>query len=106
LAGIAVAVPLGLFITLFSCYAIGGCSPLAWGPGMLVLTVVGAVIGATLGSYRGTSRLQKIEQMYVDALNAGDKLVVVPAETRESAERTAGLLKQEHATAVKILNGD
>lgn len=106
LVGLAVALPLGLVITLFSCYSIGGCSPLAWGPGMLVLAVVGAVIGATLGSYRGTSRLQKIERVYVDALNAGNKLVVVPADTRESAERTANMMKQEHATAVKILNGN
>ncbi|GAB4440846.1 MAG: hypothetical protein Kow0031_22790 [Anaerolineae bacterium] len=106
LAGLAVALPLALVITLFSCYSIGGCSPLAWGPGILVLLVAGAVIGASLGSYRGTSRLEKIERTYVDALNAGDKLVVVPVESGESAQRTASLLKAEHATAVKILNTD
>ncbi len=106
MAGLAVAIPLGLVITMFSCYSIGGCSPLAWGPGMLVLSIAGMVIGASLGSYRGTSRLQKIERRYMEAMHAGDKLVVIPAQTKETAERAASTMKQEHATAVRILNRD
>lgn len=106
LAGLAVFVPLGLIITLFSCEAIGGCSPLAWGPGMVGLATVGAIIGAVMGSFYGTNRLEKVEQRYFDALRTGEKLVVIPTDTKETAQRTVTMMQQEHATAVKILNDD
>lgn len=106
LAGLAVFVPLGLIITLFSCEAIGGCSPLAWGPGMVGLATIGAVIGAAMGSFYGTNRLEKVEERYFDAMRTGEKLVVIPTATKETTERTVTAMKQEHATAVRILNGD
>lgn len=106
LFGLAIAVPLSLVITVFSCEAIGGCSPLAWGPGITGLAVVGAIIGGAIGSFYGTNRLEKIEQRYFDALDTGEKLVVVPTYSKETAEHTASMMKQEHATAVKIINGD
>lgn len=105
-AGAAIFIPLGLLITVFSCGLMDGCSPLAWGPGMLFMVIVGAIIGASLGSFLGTNRLEQIESIYTDALSEGNKLVVIPADTKETATRTADALEQAHATAVKVLNGN
>ena len=104
LAGVAVFVPLGLIITIISCGLMDGCSPLAWGPGMVFMTITGAILGASLGSYRGTSRLEQYEEVYIDGLNHGNKLIVVPTDSAESATYAASVMEQEHATAVKILD--
>ena len=104
LTGIAFFIPVGVASSLIGC-TVFGCSPLIWLVALGGFLLIGALFGAACGCFFGIDRYERETHLYTESVGWGNKLMVVTTDMAETEARTAQILQEEDAIAVKIIDG-
>jgi hypothetical protein len=102
LAGMAIFLPVGVISSLIGCFVFG-CSPLIWLVALGGFSLIGALSGAAFGCFFSGDRYERHTHLYTEGVGWGNKLMAVTTDTRETEARTAQILQEEDAIAVKII---
>lgn len=102
LVGLSFFGPIGFISSLVGC-TVFGCSPLIWVVAMGGLSLIGALFGAACGCFFGLDRFERDTHVYTEGVGWGNKLVVVTTDTTDTEARTAQILQDEEAIAIKII---
>ena len=103
LIGLIFFVPIGLVGSLIGC-TVFGCRPLIWLVALGGLSVIGALSGAACGCFFGLDRFERHTHVYTEGVGWDNKLVVITTDTPDTEARTAQILQEEDAIAVKIID--
>jgi len=103
LTGLAFLMPVGFIGSWIGC-TVFGCSPSIWLVALGGLSLIGALFGAACGCLFGVDRHERNAHVYTEGVGWGNKLIVVTTDTPDTEARTAQILQEEQAIAVKILD--
>ena len=103
LIGLAIFMPIGFTTSVIGCQVFG-CSSLIWLFGLGGLSLLGAGFGAIFGCFFGADRFERNTHVYTEGVGWGNKLVAVTADTPEIEARTAQIMQQADAIAIRILH--